>query len=117
FILVQVARDAGLVGDDVYTATLAASLITILLNGLLVRHAPDWLPAARLRRAGAEPPEPATAAAVVLCGFGRVGSEIGEALQTFGIAFNVIERDPDIAAELRARGVPCVFGDAAHRDL
>ncbi len=37
YVLVQVARDAKLVGDEMYNATLAASLITILLNGLLVR--------------------------------------------------------------------------------
>jgi CPA2 family monovalent cation:H+ antiporter-2 len=40
FILVQVARTAGHVGDDVYSATLAASLVTILLNALLVRGLP-----------------------------------------------------------------------------
>jgi monovalent cation:H+ antiporter-2, CPA2 family len=39
YVLVQVARDAKLVGDDMYNATLAASVITILLNGLLVRIA------------------------------------------------------------------------------
>ena len=49
FILVQVARTAGLVGDDVYNATLAASLLTILINitAALVRWVPAWLPAAR----------------------------------------------------------------------
>src|SRR5207244_6740815 len=40
-----------------------------------------------------------------------------EALETFEIPYAVIERDPDICAQLRARGVPCVFGDAAHREL
>jgi monovalent cation:H+ antiporter-2, CPA2 family len=39
YVLIQVARDAKLVGDDMYNATLAASVITILLNGLLVRLA------------------------------------------------------------------------------
>jgi monovalent cation:H+ antiporter-2, CPA2 family len=43
FILVQVARGAGLVGDDVYNATLAASLLTILANAALVRYVPTWL--------------------------------------------------------------------------
>jgi CPA2 family monovalent cation:H+ antiporter-2 len=42
FILVQVARAADLVGD-VYNATLAASLLTILVNAVLVRYAPGWL--------------------------------------------------------------------------
>jgi CPA2 family monovalent cation:H+ antiporter-2 len=46
FVLVQVARTAGLVGDAVYSATLAASLLTILSNALLVRYVPVWLVAA-----------------------------------------------------------------------
>jgi CPA2 family monovalent cation:H+ antiporter-2 len=37
YVLVRVARDAHLVGDDVYNATLAASVVTIVLNGLLMR--------------------------------------------------------------------------------
>ena len=54
---------------------------------------------------------------VVLCGFGRVGSAVGEALETFGIRFVVIERDPDIVRGLRSRAVPCLFGDAAQPRL
>lgn len=37
FILVEVAKKSGLVGEEVFTATLAASLISIFLNMLLVR--------------------------------------------------------------------------------
>jgi Trk K+ transport system NAD-binding subunit len=51
---------------------------------------------------------------VVLCGFGRVGSAVGEALETFRISFTVIEIDPDIVKHLRRRGVSCLFGDAVH---
>jgi monovalent cation:H+ antiporter-2, CPA2 family len=40
YVLIRVARDAHIVTDDVYHATLAASLITILLNGLLMRALP-----------------------------------------------------------------------------
>ena len=53
----------------------------------------------------------------MLCGFGRVGSAVGEALETFGIRFVVIERDPDIVRGLRSRDVPCLFGDAAQPRL
>jgi K+:H+ antiporter len=45
FILVQVSRAAGHVGEDIYSATLAASLLSILLNALLMRHVPGWLAA------------------------------------------------------------------------
>jgi CPA2 family monovalent cation:H+ antiporter-2 len=47
YVLVQVARDSRLVGDDMYNATLAASVITILLNGILLRYLPRLLGEAR----------------------------------------------------------------------
>jgi CPA2 family monovalent cation:H+ antiporter-2 len=118
FILVQAARTAGQVGDEVYSATLAASLLTILLNALLVRYAPGWLASATGRTAAhpaAHPDE--LSDHVVLCGFGRVGSAVGDALDTFGIRYVVVETDPDIVASLRARAIPCLFGDAAQRHL
>jgi CPA2 family monovalent cation:H+ antiporter-2 len=40
YVLVRVAREAHLLGDDVYNATLAASVVTILLNGFLMRAMP-----------------------------------------------------------------------------
>jgi monovalent cation:H+ antiporter-2, CPA2 family len=119
FILVQVARQAGHVGADVYSATLAASLVTILINAALVRMVPRWIGPARFdqRRAPALglPSVGALEGHVVLCGFGRVGSAIGEALETFGVPYIAIESDPDIVKSLRARNVPAVFGDAAQR--
>ena len=119
FILVQVARGAGHVGADVYNATLAAALITILINAALVRTAPAVIARLRGVEAGAAAGEagPGPAEHVVLCGFGRVGSAVGEALETFGTRFVVIERDPDIVRGLRSRGVPCLFGDAAQPRL
>jgi CPA2 family monovalent cation:H+ antiporter-2 len=45
YVLVRVARDAHLVTDDIYHATLAASVITILLNGLLMKALPRTAPA------------------------------------------------------------------------
>lgn len=49
FVLVQVAKTAGHVGEDVYNATLAASLLSILLNAPLVRYAPRWIAALHFR--------------------------------------------------------------------
>lgn len=41
YVLVRVARDGHIVGDDMYNAVLAASVFTILINGLLMRFVPD----------------------------------------------------------------------------
>jgi monovalent cation:H+ antiporter-2, CPA2 family len=121
FILVQVARSAGHVGDEVYSAALAASLLTILLNAALMRGVPQWIGAWRLARTGRAESrgadEEPRGGHVVICGFGRLGSAVGEALEAFDVAYTVIERDPDVAGDLRARSVPCLFGDASRREL
>ena len=110
FILVQVAKAAGHVGEDVYNATLAASLLTILVNATLVRLVPWWL--ARRQAAPAAPGPASHDGRVVLCGFGRVGSAVGEALDTFDLPYTVVDRNPDVVRALRARGISCIFGDA-----
>ncbi|MBI1737214.1 MAG: cation:proton antiporter [Candidatus Rokubacteria bacterium] len=118
FILVQVARRAGHVGDEVYQATLAASLLTILANAALIRTVPRWLGRVRLGQVAPDAGparHPPLRNHVVICGFGRVGSSVGEALDTFGVRYAAIETNPDIIAGLRARGVTCVLGDAAER--
>jgi CPA2 family monovalent cation:H+ antiporter-2 len=104
----------------VYQATLAASLLTILANAALMRVAPRWLE--RLRLGPPRTTEHAAGTArdprhVVICGFGRVGSAIGEALDSFRVPYVAVESDPDVVKGLRARGVDCVFGDAAALDV
>jgi monovalent cation:H+ antiporter-2, CPA2 family len=44
YVLMQVARDAKLVGNDIYNAILAASLVSILLNAALMKAAQRWQP-------------------------------------------------------------------------
>jgi CPA2 family monovalent cation:H+ antiporter-2 len=120
FVLVQVARRAGHVDDDVYQATLGTSLVTILLNALMVRHVPRWLgrlPVAATADAGAPVALHLAGGHVAIASFGRVGSAVGEALETFGVPYVAIEVDAEIVRGLRARGVPCVFGDAAARHV
>jgi len=43
FVVVQVARSSGMVADNVFSTTIAASLISILLNVFIVRGAFRWL--------------------------------------------------------------------------
>jgi monovalent cation:H+ antiporter-2, CPA2 family len=120
FVLVQAARSEGYIGAEVYQATLAASLLTILINAVMVRLAPRYLGA--LRTAGRAPVDvDATADElsrhVILCGYGRVGSAVAEALDTFHVRWLAIENDPDVVKGLRERGIPSLFGDAAQPRL
>ncbi len=122
FVLVQVAKASGHVGEEVYNATLAASVITILMNAALVRYVPGWFVQRRLDHTPHEAAhwpregEPLRHH-VVLCGFGRVGSSLGKALEIFNLPYVVIDRDPDIVRRLQSRGTACLYGDASHREL
>ncbi|RPJ51211.1 MAG: hypothetical protein EHM23_34415, partial [Acidobacteria bacterium] len=119
FVLVQVARNAGILGSEIYNATLAASLITILLNAALVRYTPAALVRVGLISQVSPLPDEVGPAEglrdhVVICGYGRIGSGLGSAFETFGVRYSVIEIDPDVVGTLRARGILSVFGDCAH---
>lgn len=115
FVLVRIARSSGLVGEDVYNGTLAASVITILLNAVLMRLAPAWV---RERQIESEFTDVAVAEQahnhIVICGFGRIGSLVGTAVESFSLPYVVVETDPDIVRALRARSVPCIYSNAAH---
>src|SRR6185436_9954653 len=116
FVLVQAARREGFIGEDIYQATLATSLITILLNATLVQLVSRYvgpLQAARGPR-NAISPMRALEGHVILCGHGPVGRAVAEARETFGVPHVVMERDPDIVRGLRNRGVPGLFGEASH---
>jgi CPA2 family monovalent cation:H+ antiporter-2 len=43
FILAEVAKKSGMVGDEMFTTTLAASLISIFLNVFIVRGVLKWV--------------------------------------------------------------------------
>jgi len=50
---------------------------------------------------------------VLICGFGRVGGTIGDALEAFSIPYTVVDLDFTVIEALRKRGIPCVYGDVA----
>jgi CPA2 family monovalent cation:H+ antiporter-2 len=116
FLLVRAGMSAGHLDEAVFNSTLLTSLVTILINALLVRKVPDWL-ARRAARLGQGRPAPspdqgALQGHVILSGFGPIGSAVGEALETFKIPFLVVETDPDTIQELRRRRIPALFGHA-----
>ncbi|MCP9774925.1 TrkA family potassium uptake protein [Cyanobium sp. WAJ14-Wanaka] len=49
---------------------------------------------------------------VILCGYGRIGREIGEQLAREGVPLLVVEMDPERQAAAEERGLPVVMADA-----
>jgi CPA2 family monovalent cation:H+ antiporter-2 len=104
---------------------LAAAILSILANPLyfatLDRLRP-WLERRRAASAGEMPvaqpaatdlPTTSLEDHLILVGFGRVGSRVGEELLRHGLPFLVIEDQHEVVDRLRARGVEAVHGNAA----
>ncbi|MGH8244317.1 MAG: NAD-binding protein, partial [Steroidobacteraceae bacterium] len=106
---------------------LAAAMISIILNPLAFALSSRLEPAiaSRVGRTGrGEPMADAGRLALsaleghsVLVGYGRVGRLVAAALEKSGIPFVVVESDAERVAELRARGIPVVEGNAASREI
>jgi CPA2 family monovalent cation:H+ antiporter-2 len=116
FLLARAGMSAGHLDQTVFSATLLTALLTILLNAVLLRTVPVWLANRdRLSLADARSTtrgDEARQGHVILCGFGPLGSAVGEALETFTMPFLVVETDPDTIRGLASRGIPTLYGDA-----
>jgi monovalent cation:H+ antiporter-2, CPA2 family len=126
FILAGVGLAGGIIVDDQYGLILAVALGSILLVPLLLAAAPtlvavaEHLPGVATQeraQAGPEPSSEPLSGHVVVCGYGRVGAELGEALQRRGFRYAVVELNPAIVRDLRRQGVPAVYGDAGVETL
>ncbi len=123
FVLARVGVDRGAIPAALFDLTLATALVTIVLSPSLVRAGPalvDLL--GRLPMVGAwfaDPVQASEEAAslsghAIICGFGRVGRELADALAARGIHYLVVEYNPDIVQDLRRAGVPVVYGDGGN---
>jgi voltage-gated potassium channel len=54
---------------------------------------------------------------LVVCGFGRVGHQVAEALDAAKAEYVVIDAKPETAVELETRNVPNIIGDATSDDI
>lgn len=125
FVLARGGVDAGIMSGHQYSLVIASTIITMLLTPLLMSLASALYPKlsrGRARRelvaesiplsSQVEPPEPSRQ--VVICGYGRVGRNVGQALHSLGISCSVIEIDPELVSELRSQSQACIYGDASN---
>ena len=122
FVLAGVGLAGGIVDGDQYGLILAVALGSILLVVPLLAAAPtlvavaERLPGVATQeraQVGPEPDSDPLSGHVVVCGYGRVGAELGEALRRRGFGYAVIELNPAIVRNLRQHGIPAFYGDAA----
>lgn len=134
FILAALAVSLGVMPREGQTLMLAAALLSITVNPLVVRlmiPLERWVRARpalldTLERANQGDPLRVLPAAegappleghVVLIGHGRVGSTVAQALREADIRYVVIEQDRRTVEELREQGVLAIYGDATRASV
>jgi CPA2 family monovalent cation:H+ antiporter-2 len=132
FILVGLGSTLGVMPQEAQSLVVAGALLSIALNPLVFRGIQPlqrWLLArSDLARRLAARDDPLAelpmttdprylSHQVVLVGHGRVGRKLAEALTAHRIPFVVAEQNRSIVEELRARGIPAVFGDALQPEV
>jgi CPA2 family monovalent cation:H+ antiporter-2 len=121
FILAGLGRSLGLLPDEGYSLILAGALISITLNPLLFRAVEPIERRLAARRPTREP-APDTRRRLprnhaILCGYGRVGSLVGRALEARGVPYVVIEQERGQVEALEKRGILALHGDGGDRAL
>jgi CPA2 family monovalent cation:H+ antiporter-2 len=123
FVLARLGIDGGAMPPTLLPLILGTALVSILLTPTQLRLAPRLLDLLErlplIGRRFAQPVEPAQGSDdlrhhTIICGFGRVARELAEALEHRGFRYLVIEYNPFIVRELRERGIPVIYGDAAN---
>jgi len=128
FILAGLGLSLGLLPVEGVSLVLAGALISISINHLIFEvNEPlqAWIRArSKLARLLERPDDPlaelpmtvssqTVTGHVVLVGYGRVGKQIGKALQERGLHFVVAEQNRERVEELRKQGIHAVAGDAS----
>lgn len=128
FILAAVALETSLISDHIYSLTLAAAGITMLLtpfgmglvsgvyHRLIQRKRVAGLLTARADPVAMEERKKLSGH-VVICGYGRTAQNLGQVLERRKFPYLVIDLDSRRLESLRAEGIPCIYGDAANPDI
>lgn len=120
FILARLGVDEGVLSEGQFQAIVAATAASIVLASAMSAPIP-WLQ--RLLRERRQPSGggddllPDVRTHVVICGYGRVGSFVAEAIRRRGFRFVVIEQDRRLAEQLRGEGIDAIYGSAAHPQI
>ena len=127
FVLAAAALSAGVISKDVYDLTLSSAVITILLTPVAIGAASvlyrKLSQGERFAKVLARRTDPQfsrgfqLANHVVICGFDRIGRNLGKVLDQRDFSYLVIDNDPKVIEALRARGVPCIYGDASNPEI
>jgi CPA2 family monovalent cation:H+ antiporter-2 len=120
FILAALGTELGVLPAKAGSAVVAASILSITLNPLLLWLAPrasSFVPERSPDGAKGEAREPDPERHhVIVVGYGPVGRTVSRLLAESGVEPSVIELNIETVRELRASGMHAVYGDASRAE-
>ncbi|MBP6776412.1 MAG: cation:proton antiporter [Piscinibacter sp.] len=126
FALLAILLHRGLVAREVTQPLLAAIVLSMVVSPLILRHN-KAIARFILREKGKSPTAMDRTAAmtdsvaarehVVLCGFGRVGQNVGRVLEKHGFEFLAMDLDPYRVRTAREAGEAVIFGDSTDEEM
>ncbi|RME34938.1 MAG: portal protein, partial [Gammaproteobacteria bacterium] len=121
FVLFGSALALGIIDDPIFVTAIGVISLSMLFTPLMIRignHLADRLEPAAAPGDGEILGIAATDTPTVLIGgYGRVGHTIGTLLESNGIPYIAIERNPELVGKARSEGKPVMYGDLSDLNL
>ncbi|MBR8830031.1 MAG: Glutathione-regulated potassium-efflux system protein KefB [Chroococcopsis gigantea SAG 12.99] len=128
FVLAGEGRKFGLLSPDVYLMVLGTTAVTLVITPFILRAVPklfEWAEStAGLKELLEKADVPLEVSEelpfqdhTIVCGYGRVGSNIVRLLREQGYPVVVLEQSEQQVEKLRDQGIPYLFGNAASLQL
>jgi CPA2 family monovalent cation:H+ antiporter-2 len=117
FILTALGTELGVLPEKAASAVVAASILSITLNPLLLSFAPRasrLLPEATPQESRADASEPASDRhRVIVVGYGPIGRTVTRLFRQSGLEPSIVELNLETVRKLRSEGLRAVYGDAS----
>ncbi len=123
FVLSKEGLNSGMFSGDEYQVFLASAIITMVFTPFMIQGSGklseqvDRLPLSHMLKFGRfqenEFKRPQLENHVIVVGFGLNGRNVSRVLSWAGIAFVVLEMNPETVRTEKKRGVPIFYGDAS----
>ncbi|MCG7983730.1 MAG: monovalent cation:proton antiporter-2 (CPA2) family protein [Candidatus Thiodiazotropha lotti] len=126
FVLLDLSLESSLLPSETSQILFAAIIISMVISPFLIRYngrLAQLFCSLRSSTANQRPIDELVHEAehleqhVIICGYGRIGQNLGRLLQNEGFPYVALDLDPTVVQEAHEAGEPVHFGDASRQEI
>jgi CPA2 family monovalent cation:H+ antiporter-2 len=118
FVIFLTSEKLGILSPELASVGTATALVTLICTPFLFRFPkPVWRKIGHLIKQNPASFKEDFKDHVVICGYGRMGSWIGKALDQLKIPFVIIDYNYKVVRKARVQGIPVIFGDPSEPEI